>query len=300
MAQKEIERKSLIVSSIVNCFITGAGVWVFTVTHIKALFIDCFFSLIGFISSMLAVVISKASKKRTKLYPDGIYFLEPLYAILKSLLTLTLLIISVVATSITAYEYFAHGTGSPMNIGPVLPYTTSMVILCFGLGFFNKAQNKKINNVSTILTAESKSNFIDGLQSFGVGVAIVFLYLIDVNGPLGFLHYTGDFFITVVLVLISLKQPIKVLITSFMELTNGTTNNSEIRNNINNTVNAHLDNIVQRKQCDIFKVGMHIKVRISLLNEINQDTVQKLIEARQKIIDELRKTYDSLKIDFVF
>lgn len=300
MNQKQIERKSLIVSSIANLIIAGAGAWVFAVTHIQALFLDFFFSFIAMISSMLAVVISKLSKKRTISYPDGLYFLEPLYAILKSLLTLSLLVVSVVATSTTAYAYFAHGAGNPMNIGPVLPYTISMVVLCFGLGFFNKTQNKKINNISTILNAESKSNFIDGLQSMGVGVAIVFLKLIDINSSLGFLHYTGDFFITVVLVLISLKQPMRVLIYSFMELSNGTSNNSEIRNNINNTVNAHLDDIVQKKQCDIFKVGMHIKVRISLLNEINQDTVQKLIEARQKIIDELRKTYDSLKIDFVF
>jgi predicted Co/Zn/Cd cation transporter (cation efflux family) len=104
MPQKEIERKSLIVSSIVNSVIASAGIWAFFATHIQALFLDSFFSVIGLISSSLAVVISRASKKKTTFYPDGIYFLEPLYAILKSLLTLAMLIFSVAATSMAAYE----------------------------------------------------------------------------------------------------------------------------------------------------------------------------------------------------
>lgn len=63
MNQKQIERKSLIVSSIVNFIINGAGIWVFTTTHLQALFLDFFFSLIAFVSSIFAVVISNVSKK---------------------------------------------------------------------------------------------------------------------------------------------------------------------------------------------------------------------------------------------
>lgn len=300
MNQKQIEKKSLIVSSIVNLIIAGAGAWVFAVTHIQALFLDFFFSFIAVMSSVVAIIISHASKKKTISYPGGLYFLEPLYAILKSLLTLSLLVVSVVGTSTTAYGYFADGVGSPMNIGPVLPYTISMVVLCFGLGFFNKAQNKKINNISTILTAESKSNFIDGLQSMGVGVAIVFLSFIDINSPLGFLHYTGDFFITVVLVLISLKEPLKVLISAFKELSGGTTDDKAVKSNVNRVITSNFASVKERIRSDVFKVGMHIKVRISLLDEINQDTLSRLVKAQQKTIEELRKTYDSLEVDLVF
>jgi predicted Co/Zn/Cd cation transporter (cation efflux family) len=256
--------------------------------------------LIGLVSSLLAVVISRESKRKTKLYPDGVYFLEPLYAILKSLLTLSLLVVSVVVTSVAAYQYFAHGTGNVMNIAPVLPYTISMVILCFGVGFFNKKQNKKINNISTILTAESKSNFVDGLQSFGIGIAIVFLNMIDYDSTLGFLHYTGDFFVTVILALISLKQPIIVLINSFRELTGGASNDTEIKSKIERVVAVHLDGITQDKRCEIFKIGMHIKVRISLLNEVNQDTVAALVKVKQTVLEEMKKTYDSVELSYVF
>lgn len=298
MVQKEIERKSLIVSSLLNFIIAGAGIWVFAVTHIQALFLDSFFSLIAFVSTVLAILISKVSKKRTASFPDGLYFLEPLYAILKSLLTFSLLVISVVGTAIPTYEYFVYGTGNQMNIGPVLPYIVSMVVLCFALGFYNMRQNKKINNISTILAAESKSNIIDGLQSLGIGVAVVFLYFIDVNGTLGFLHYTGDFFITVTLVLFSLKEPIKLLISAFKEFSGGTTSDESIRNNINTIVDKYLDNITEKKKCEIFKIGMHIKIRISLPNKISQNIVEELDKARQKIIEELKMTYNSLELSF--
>ena len=298
--QKEIERKSLIVSTIINTIITGAGLWVFTVSNIQALFIDFFFSFIALVSTILAVVISKQSIKKTKSYPDGLAFLEPLYAILKSILTLVLLIFSAVVTSIAAYQYFAHGIGEAINIGPVLPYTISMVILCFGLGFFNKFQNKKINNLSTMLAAESKSNFIDGLQSFGIGVAIVFLFFVDKNGSLGFLHYTGDFFITIALVLMSLKQPIKMIMTSFKELSHGVTDDAVILSTVDDVVKSHLGDSDMYKRCDVFKIGMHLKIRVLLHTDSNEDTIHRLTEARQKVLQELKMTYDSVELDFAF
>jgi Predicted Co/Zn/Cd cation transporters len=300
MTQKEIERKSLIVSSITNLIITGVGILVFLATDIQALFLDCVFSLIGFISSLVAVSISRNSKKRTKTYPNGLYFLEPLYAILKSIFILVLLITSVIITSQVAYAYFYNGTGKVMNIAPVLPYTISMVILCFGLSYYNSRQNKKINNVSTILLAESKSNFIDGLQSLGVGVAIALMYFVDIDSSLGFLYYTGDFFITTILVFFSLKEPIKVLVNSFKELSNGTTNDKEITNRICNVVNLHLNKCSSTLKCDIYKTGMHIKVCIIFNGKINNETHKHCLQARTEIIKELKSYYGSIDIMYSF
>lgn len=300
MNQKQIEQKSLVISSVVNLIMAGAGIWVFVDTNIHALFLDGVFSLIGCISNVFAIVVSVASKKRTKTYPEGIYFIEPLYAILKSLLTLTLMVVSVVATARVAYQYFAHEIGEPMNFGPVLPYTIAMVVLCFGLSFYNRHQNKKIGNISTILTAESKSNFIDGVLSMGVGIAIVLLYFIDIDGTLGFLHYTGDFFVTTILSLISLKAPVSVIINSFKELSNGVTSDAEIQRSVKSAMAAHLDGITAEAKYKVYKVGMHIRIRISLTREINKVSFEKLTHARSKIMDELKTTYNSVEIVFVF
>ncbi len=299
MKQKEIEKQSLMVSVLVNLIITGAGIWVFAVTKIQVLFLDAFFSLIGLLSTVLAIIMAKNSQKKTKSYPDGLYFLEPLYAILKSLLILGLLIVSVVGTSRTAYAYFSTGIGEAMHLDPVLPYAVSMVVLCFGLSYFNYAQNKKINHVSTILEVESKSNFIDGLQSLSIGFAIFFLYFIDINGPLGFLHYTGDFFVTSALVLLSVEQPIKILILSFKELSNGTTSDKEIKEQVTRVLTPHLSHLPSDTRLDIFKVGTHLKIRITLAPGGKVYSYKTYNKLRKKIIADLNTYYDSIDLVFI-
>ena len=298
--QKRIEKRALIVTSVANLIMAGAGIWVFVATKIQALFLDGFFSLIGFTSAIFALVISDKSKKKTKSYPNGIYFLEPLYAILKSLLTLILLVVSVVSTAMVAYEYFANGTGNPMNTTPVLPYGIAMMAICFGLGIFNKLQNKKINYLSTILIAESKSNFIDGILSGGVTLGIVILYFIDINGAMGFLHYTGDFFITVILVIFSIKEPVCVLFRSFKELSGATIKDKKIVESITNIIVNKLDGVAKYESCNIFKVGMHIKVNIKINQDINEKLFNELSSIRQSVIDELALTYNGIEIVYEF
>ena len=90
--QKKIEQKALIVCVFFNLIMTGAGLWVFLSTGIQALFLDFFFSFIAALSAVSAIIISKVSKKQTKHYPYGLYFLEPLYAIFKSLFTYKVII----------------------------------------------------------------------------------------------------------------------------------------------------------------------------------------------------------------
>lgn len=87
MNHKKIERKSLIVSSIVNGLSGTAGLAVYIMTGLNALLLDGVFSLIAFVSSMVAFYISKNSHRKTTTFPQGLYFLEPLYAIMKSLAT---------------------------------------------------------------------------------------------------------------------------------------------------------------------------------------------------------------------
>ncbi len=298
--QKKIEKNALIISSIMNFIIALSGICVYLATGLQALFLDGVFSLIAFFSTILATIISRISKRKTKSYPDGLHFLEPLYAILKSLFILILLGTALVKTAITAYIYFFSGTGEVMNIGPVLPYSVAMVILCFGLGFFNKYQNKRINNTSTILMVESKGNFVDGLQTLGIGIAVILLYFIDINGKLGFLWYTGDFFITAVLVIISVKEPIIVLISSFREISNAITTDKDILNYINDKVGRNLYHITDKFFCEVIKVGMYIEIKIYIKEEITQDMYISLTKAKEEIYTEVREKYENINIDYAF
>ncbi len=296
MSQKTIERKALVISVSINLIMTAAGFWVHSITGIQALFLDFFFSFIAALSAIAAIVISKVSSKRTKHYPNGIYFLEPLYAIFKSLLTLSLLAISVFSTATSAYAYFTQGMGEPMNIAPVLPYSLAMVVLCFGLSLFNKRQNKKMNNVSTILTVESKSNFIDGILSLGVGVAVIPLHFISIDSSLGFLHYTGDFFITTVLVLFSIKEPVKVLISSFRELSGGTTSDNVATKNIRSVVQKHLPIETEEFKCNVCKIGMQFRIEIHLPSA--KLDIKLLESVKTQISNDLYSIYENVEVTF--
>lgn len=293
MNQKKVEQQSLIFTTCMNVIFAIAGLIIFIITDIQALFLDFFFSFIALLSTISAVIISKYSKKKTKKHPDGMWFLEPSYAIFKAILTLSLMIFSIVSTFLVAYKYFSTGVGTPLNYGPAIPYSVIISMLCFTSGFVNRYQNKRIGNISTMLSAESKTNFIDGIQSLGIGVAIVLLSLLDINGPLGFIHYTGDFFITTFIALISVYQPIKILISSLKELKGALVKDTKTIN----VVKIVLDKNISYSNFEIRKTGMFFEIKV-FMNESNFDIINnKNIDTQ--IEKEIKKSFQNFKINYV-
>lgn len=297
MNQKEIERKALIFTTFMNFLLTCAGFWIWQTTKIQALFLDFFFSFIALASTLSATFISKMSNKKTKTFPNGLQFLEPLYSMFKTLLIVTLLVFSIFKTSVTAINYFKYGTGTPLNLTPVLPYTIIMFVLFSTISFNNYRQNKKINNVSTMLQTEAKMNFIDGLQSLVIGIATGLLLLTDIEGPFGFLYYTGDFFVTFILVLVTIKQPLSEIKQAFVEITGGITKNKEINAFINEIIKNKLIDVDYK--CNIYKKGMFINVEIIIKSEINDKIYKSLLENKKDILKEIKNHYENSDLRFI-
>ncbi|CYV51967.1 Co/Zn/Cd cation transporter [Streptococcus suis] len=297
MDHKIIERKSLTVSSVMNGLYGLAGIAVYIMTDLNALLLDGAFSLIAFISSLVAVYISKNSHRKTETFPQGLYFLEPLYAIMKSLATLLLLVFAVLETSATAFAYFVHGIGHQMTTGPVLPYTITMFFVCMGLYLYNRHMSTKVNHLSTIILAEAKGNLVDGLISGAIGIAILLLYLVPINSWFGFLHYTGDFFLTLALAIISFKEPWNLLVASFKELANGTIHFPEIHDSIYQLLEPYLKEDSNDVEIHIFKQGMKIRVKINLHN-IHHEIIQKLLEDKPQMLYLLKKHHEYISIEY--
>lgn len=304
MSQKQYEQRALVVGILFNVFMGGAGVWVYHITKIEALFLDAYFTLLAVLSGVVAIIISKKSKNTSQSFPDGYFFLEPLYAVLKSLLTLGLLIYATVSVTAKAMDYFLHGIGERMNYGPIIPYEIVMVILCIALSCFYWKQNKRINNASIMLAAEARSTLIDGIMSGGIGIGVLIISFISggSNGetPFSFLLYTGDFFITILLVVFSIKEPIKILIEAFIELANGIVTKDEIKTPIENVVKQHLPKDMELKNCYIHKVGMNFKVSVHL--DSSSDMIHKggFLEKIACIEEELSQEYENIRVSFVF
>lgn len=288
MSQKHIENRALIVTTIVNTVVAGAGVWMYFITGLHTMFLDGFFSLIALISTVIALLISKLSSIRTKYYPHGLYFLEPLYAVFKSVLLIGMMIYAILSSFQTAIQYFLYKQGTVMETAPVPLYAVAMTVLCLGLAVFNRSQYKQTNCTSTMLRAEAQTNLIDGLQSLGIGVAVIILRFIPLDSMFGFLHYTGDFFIVSVLVATSIKDPFVILFDSFRELTGGVTKDTDICNVVSNATGLEPTEFI------IYKTGMRLRVCIPVSEITKWKSDQK--EAALQII---RQKYENAEIDYI-
>lgn len=81
MQHKRIERKALMVGIIVNIVMVLSGFAVFFMTGLQALFLDASFTVISVVSGAVATVLSRRSVRTTDRYPNGMFALEPMYAL---------------------------------------------------------------------------------------------------------------------------------------------------------------------------------------------------------------------------
>ena len=296
MNQKSVERKALVVSIVFNSIMAVAGIIVFAFTQMKSMFLDGFFSLISSLSLGMGLAFSKTSKKKNASYPTGMFFLEPFYAIIKSLLMLGILIFSLYESGMSALEYVKTGAGNTINPWIIIPYSIAMVAICLFVSFYNKKQNKKINNASIMLTAESKSNIIDGVISGGIGLLVFVLLFVPLNGKLRFLHFTGDFFITLALFVIFIKEPIKLFLGSIREISGATVKDKEIKKLVRKIVSTELKDEELDNKFEVYKIGMNIKVVILLKPEFDAEVLSRF---KKDAIKELKEYFDSVIIEFV-
>ena len=185
--QKLLERKALIVGIVINVLQVLAGVAVFFMTGLKAMFLDFSFTAIS--------VLSSRTVRTTERFPNGMFALEPIYAICKAIFTMSLLVYSLIDVCRVAYDYFVFGSGERIETGPVVIYEILTVIVCFSLYTYYRRSNRSIGDSSTMLTAECKSTLVDGSMSFGIGVVAIFLMLLPAGGLPAlhrrFLHHRG-------------------------------------------------------------------------------------------------------------
>lgn len=147
-----------------------------------------------------------------------------------------------------------------------------------------------------MLTAESKSNMIDGVISCGIGLLVFILLFVNKNGPLGFFHYTGDFFITLGLVLIFIKEPIKLFAMSIREISGTTVKDKGIKRLVRNIVLEQLQSEDLDNKFEVYKVGMHIRVAILLEEDFDAEVLSRL---KAETLKDIKEHFDSVIIEYI-
>ncbi|NMN00775.1 cobalt transporter [Bifidobacterium sp. DSM 109958] len=300
MPQKQIERNALIVGIVVNVTTVLMGMTVFFMTGLKAMFLDTTFTVISVVSGVVAVFLSSHTARPTDRFPNGKFALEPIYAICKALLTLSLLVFSLLDVTQVAYDYFAYGQGDRIETGPVVVYEIVTVVICFALWAYYRNRSRAMNGASTMLAAEQNSTLVDGAMSFGIGAVAIFLWLLPAGTPLDFLHYTGDFFITLAIVLLTAKEPFGVLRDAFVELVGGVHDDEETLAFVEAAAMRTLPAGTEYERTLVFKTGMNYTVDVYLAGTGETIDVADLVGRKRALEQELRGRLHIVDVDFVF
>ena len=300
MQHKQIERKALGVGIIINILMVVAGAIVFFMTGLKAMFLDTTFTVISVVSGLVATYLSSRTVRTTERFPNGMFALEPIYAICKAIFTLSLLVFSFLDVAQVAWDYFVLGVGERASFDPVVIYQILTVATCFGLLMYYRRQNARIGDSSMMLRAEAQSTLVDGMISFGIGLAAVVLVLLPAGGPLDFLHYTGDFFITTVIVILAVKEPVEVLRDAFVELVGGVHDDDETNTFVEQAAQRHLPANTEYEKTMIFKTGMNYTVDVYLAGTGESIDVADLVECKRSLERELKHRLHIVDVDLVF
>ena len=170
----EIERKSLGIARIFNVIMGIMGVAFAVLSQSNAIMVDGLYSLVNFISSLIAAKVSlKITLDADEKMPFGYDYYETLYITFRSLVLLGVMIISFFTLISKIITYLTGGNVIAIKPGFIMIYTIINIILCFGLAAIHKKNYLKTKQQSEILKAEQSAATVDGMISLGAGVALI-------------------------------------------------------------------------------------------------------------------------------
>lgn len=136
--------------------------------------IDGLFSLIGYVSGVYAMRISRTAH----LGPDarrpfGYAAEEALYATFRSLALLGLVLFGVAQAGLGISDYLISGTVEAIRLGPVAVYTAFVGSACFALAFVHHRAWQRTGRSSEILSLERTASLFDGAVTVVAGLGIL-------------------------------------------------------------------------------------------------------------------------------
>lgn len=301
MNNNKIETKAMSIGILLNFVMAFAGIYMYLTTNINAIFLDGTFSLMEGTSCIVAVIITKLSSRGHKVFPDGLYILEPLYSLVKCFVCFGLIGFSTYEATMKLYKYIAFDEGVPLQLDAVVIYTVIMVTLCLILSYIFYLYNKKTNMTSTILTAETKTAFVDGMLSLGIGLTAFLLKFISIDSSLGFLYYIGDSAMTLALVMVVVREPIIILKECFIELTHGVMQKESIVEPINLIVDKCKTDYpaFAITNVKIYKTGKMLDVSLSVEPVENTGALLQVKDYKKALAAELQNEFPLITVNMI-
>ncbi|ANQ52292.1 cation transporter [Flammeovirga sp. MY04] len=296
---QKIEITTLRIGAFINLLMAIGGWITFDITGSEAMLLDGNFSFIAVLVTIAAEFISRAKHQKTATFPFGKYSYEAFFVLFKGFLILGVILSASFQNSLKIINYF-QGEDIPLvKTGPIVYYIIAMVILCFGMAYYANAKNKSMNNQSDILRVEVASLKLDGFLSLFSGVALVSFSFINENSFFGFLRYTGDSIVVLVMCLMMIKSPFDIIKDAFVELGGGVLQDKELRIEIEEKVSSLVCKEFDNTEIFISKMGSSFLVLVYVNVDAGTIKVDRFRALKEEVYQALSDTIDSLTVEFV-
>lgn len=277
-----IEENSFKQGRRLNIIMGIMGVTFAILSNSSALMVDGLYSVVNFVSSLIAAGVSlKLSKNADEEMPFGYDYYETLYISFRSLVLLGIISFSLLGGVAKIITYLTGGPVAEIKPGVILIYTVINVSLCFILSRIHRKNYLKTNGRSELLKAEESAAMVDCMISLGAGIALVGVIFIRGTFLEGIIPI-ADSIVVIVLSLLLIKEPVKLFKGSLEELLG-----KSIGRRFEEEAMAHLKLAVNLKRyhlidLKIIRVGRHHHV-YTLLKPLDPVGAEEMDEVREKV-----------------
>lgn len=296
-----IESQAIKTGIVANLVMALSGWVAFHFSGSQAVLLDGNMSFVLFLSSIVALKISRVKTQKSHNFPFGLYASEALYSFMKGILLLGILVAAFTTNIGRVLQYIEGDSMNVIKTGPIIVYSISMVTICFSLSLFYHLQNKRIKMTSPLLKVDQKGSMIDGLLSGTAGVVLVIIGFIPMGSSFDFLLYIGDALLVCILVLFVFIQPLRVLKEAFIELAAGKLQDEVQHQTIDSKVKGKLKNFeIEAESINISKTGSSYLILIEIsINTLKTKKSEHISGLKQQLSEELESDYPYVYVDII-
>lgn len=203
---KRREGQALVLAMWANLFMAAAGVLAGFLSNSNAIIMDGLFSLVGFVSALMARRISaRLSSGPDRLRPWGYAADEAIFVTFRSLILLGLVVSALASSAFNIAAYLRGDMPPELHFGPMLIYFAGIGATCVGLWWISHQAWVRTGRKSDILKLESRAAAFDGAVTGAAGLGLGLVYAFG-DGVLAPIAPIGDSLIVMMLCLLAVGQ----------------------------------------------------------------------------------------------
>ncbi|CAM3931716.1 DUF418 domain-containing protein [Alkalicoccus chagannorensis] len=295
-----IESASLLLGAGANLLMAGMAWVTYYYSHSEAILLDGNYSFIMFLGVITALQVSIVKARRTKTFPLGQFFYESLYAFMKGLLILGVLLMAASTAVIRIFLYASGSTeGIPMLVPePIFYYAAACTVICYSMTLFYRRQYRRTGGQSILMRTEQKSTLVDGSLSLGIAAGVFFL-MQGGGGNAGFVPYLADAIFVLILALLLVREPVSMIRESVIELAGGALQNKGRQAYFEEVIARHKPASWNVEDVFISKNGSRYMLMIYIRHVDGYFAVEEAIGMKRNVLKEAGAHYPHLYLEII-